>query len=119
MLTVAAVSPLGVLAAALSMVIKKPGSDRVGLERDRADFRRGVHPALDAAGLAAGRRVVPADHPRAQRLPRRGRRRPDRGGRGTTPLWLLVASVVLMPFSLWLFARAVNKARVDGTLAMY
>jgi hypothetical protein len=24
-----------------------------------------------------------------------------------------------MPFSLWVFAKAVGKARVDGTLSMY
>jgi hypothetical protein len=30
-----------------------------------------------------------------------------------------VASLILMPFSLWIFARSVGKARVDGTLAMY
>jgi hypothetical protein len=34
-------------------------------------------------------------------------------------VWLLVASLILMPFSLWVFAKAVGKARVDGTLSMY
>ncbi len=34
-------------------------------------------------------------------------------------IWLLVASALLMPLSLWVFARAVQKARVDGTLSMY
>ena len=28
-------------------------------------------------------------------------------------------AVVLTPLALWIFVRAVNKARVDGTLAMY
>ncbi len=34
-------------------------------------------------------------------------------------IWLLAASMLLMPLSLWVFARAVQKARVDGTLSMY
>ena len=34
-------------------------------------------------------------------------------------LWLLVASLVLMPVSLWVFGKAVGRARVDGTLSMY
>ena len=34
-------------------------------------------------------------------------------------LWLLIASAVLMPISLWLFARAVQRAKIDGTLGQY
>jgi hypothetical protein len=40
-------------------------------------------------------------------------------GVASDAIWLLVASLILMPFSLWIFARSVGKARVDGTLAMY
>jgi hypothetical protein len=34
-------------------------------------------------------------------------------------LRLLGAAIVLNKLALWIFVRAVNKARVDGTLAMY
>ncbi|HWT04246.1 MAG TPA: hypothetical protein VN224_00685, partial [Xanthomonadales bacterium] len=40
-------------------------------------------------------------------------------GVASDAVWLLVASLVLMPFSLWVFAKSVGKARVDGTLSMY
>jgi ABC-2 type transport system permease protein len=34
-------------------------------------------------------------------------------------LWLLLASGILLPVSLWLFARAVRRAKIDGTLGQY
>ena len=40
-------------------------------------------------------------------------------GVASDAIWLLVASLILMPFSLWIFAKSVGKARVDGTLSMY
>ncbi len=34
-------------------------------------------------------------------------------------IWLLVASAVMLPVSLWLFSRAVQRAKIDGTLGQY
>jgi ABC-2 type transport system permease protein len=117
-LTIAAVSPLGVLAAALAMVIKKTGPVE-WLSISTASLFGGVYVPL--AALPLGLQIVgwllPITHAlngfraAAAGVPL-SRVAPD-------AIWLLVASVVLMPLSLWLFVRAVNKARVDGTLAMY
>jgi ABC-2 type transport system permease protein len=117
-LTVAAVSPLGVLAAALSMVIKKTGPVEY-LSTASAQLFGGVFlplaalpPALQLIGWCLpithslnGFRAAASGVPLAQVAP--------------DAIWLLVASIVLMPISLWLFVAAVRKARVDGTLAMY
>jgi ABC-2 type transport system permease protein len=117
-LTVAAVSPLGVLAAALSMVIKKTGPVE-WISVNSAQLFGGVWVPLASLPVALqfigwclpithalnGFRAAAAGIPLAQAAP--------------DAIWLLVASVILTPFSLWLFVRAVNKARVDGTLAMY
>jgi ABC-2 type transport system permease protein len=118
LLTIAATSPLGVLAAALSMVIKKTGPVE-WISTASASVFGGVYAPLASlpafmqlAGWALpithalnGFRAAAAGVPLAQVAP--------------DAIWLLVASVILMPVSLWLFVRAVNKARVDGTLAMY
>ncbi|MDB5028384.1 MAG: type transporter [Candidatus Eremiobacteraeota bacterium] len=117
-LTVAAVSPLGVLAAALSMVIKKTGPVE-WISVNSAQLFGGVWVPLASLPVALqfigwclpithalnGFRAAAAGIPLSQAAP--------------DAIWLLVASVILTPFSLWLFVRAVNKARVDGTLAMY
>ena len=118
MLTVAAVSPLGVLAAALAMVIKKTGPVE-WLSYSSASIFGGVYVPVHTTAWAlqiigwclpithslAGFRAAAAGVPLS--------------AVASDAVWLLVASIILMPFSLWLFVRAVNKARVDGTLAMY
>jgi ABC-type multidrug transport system permease subunit len=118
LLTVISTSPLGVLAAALSMVIKKTGPVE-WISNSSATLFGGVYVPL--AGLPWILQAIgwclPITHALAG----------FRAAAGGVPLshvagdalWLLVASVILMPLSLWLFVRAVNKARVDGTLAMY
>ncbi|HEX3462431.1 MAG TPA: ABC transporter permease [Candidatus Elarobacter sp.] len=117
-LTVAAVSPLGVLAAALAMVIKKTGPVE-WLSYSTANLFGGVYVPLTSLSLPLqligwcmpithalnGFRAAAGGVPVAQVMP--------------DAVWLLVAAVLLMPLSLWIFVRAVNKARVDGTLAMY
>ena len=34
-------------------------------------------------------------------------------------LWLIVAAAILLPISLWSFGRAVQRAKIDGTLGQY
>ena len=117
-LTIAAVSPLGVLAAALAMVIKKTGPVE-WLSVSTASLFGGLYVPLASLPLPLqligwclpithalnGFRAATSGVPLAHVAP--------------DALWLLGSSIVLTPVSLWLFVRAVNKARVDGTLAMY
>jgi ABC-2 type transport system permease protein len=117
-LTVAAVSPLGVLAAALAMVIKKTGPIE-WISNASAMLFGGVYIPLAKLPVALqvigwclpithalnGFRAAVAGVPLSKAAP--------------DAIWLLVAAVILMPLSLWLFSRAVDKARVDGTLSMY
>lgn len=117
-LTVAAVSPLGVLAAALSMVIKKTGPVEY-ISTASAQLFGGVFLPLSAMPWAL--QLVGWCLPITHALT--GFRAAAAGAslasvRGDA-IWLLVASIILMPVSLLLFAAAVRKARVDGTLAMY
>jgi ABC-2 type transport system permease protein len=117
-LTVGAVSPLGVLAAALSMVIKKTGPIE-WLSVSTAALFGGVY--LPLRQMAPWLQIIGWTLPITHAL--NGFRAAARGVplRDAAPdaIWLLVASLVLMPFSLWVFAKAVGKARVDGTLSMY
>jgi ABC-2 type transport system permease protein len=118
LLAVAAVSPLGVLAAALSMVIKKTGPVE-WISNASASIFGGVY--LPLAALPIGLQIVgwclPITHALA------GFRAAAAGlplsAVASDAIWLVGASIVLMPLSLWIFVRSVNKARVDGTLAMY
>ena len=118
LLTVAAVSPLGVLAAALAMVIKKTGPIDL-ISNSTAQIFGGFY--LPLAGLPVALQVVGWMIPITHAF--NGFRAAVSGlslyQAGADALWLLCASIVLMPLSLWLFSRAVQKARVDGTLAMY
>jgi ABC-type multidrug transport system permease subunit len=117
-LTVAAVSPLGVLAAALSMVIKKTGPIE-WLSTSSAALFGGVY--LPLRSLPYALQIVGWCLPITHAL--NGFRAAAAGvslhDAASDAIWLLVASLVLMPFSLWVFAKAVQKARVDGTLSMY
>lgn len=117
-LTVLAVSPLGVLAAALSMVIKKTGPVE-WISNSSASLFGGLYvPLVLLPGwLQVLGWLLPITHAlNGFRAAAAGisldRVAPD-------ALWLLIATVILTPLSLWLFTRAVNKARIDGTLAMY
>jgi ABC-2 type transport system permease protein len=117
-LTVAAVSPLGVLAAALAMVIKKTGPVEF-LSNASASVFGGVFIPLASMPVVLqwigwtlpithalnGFRAAAAGVPIARV--------------GADAIWLMVASAILLPLSLWIFSRAVAKARVDGTLSMY
>lgn len=117
-LTVAAVSPLGVLAAALAMVIKKTGPV-AWISNSTANLFGGVF--LPLASLPLWLQLIGWSLPITHAL--NGFRAAAAGiplsRVAPDAIWLAVASIVLMPLSLWIFVRSVNKARVDGTLAMY
>ena len=117
-LTVVAVSPLGVLAAALAMVIKKTGPIE-WISTSTANLFGGVYLPLNALPYAL--QLIGWTLPITHAL--NGFRAAVAGvpvsGVAYDAIWLLVASAVLMPLSLWVFGRAVQKARVDGTLSMY
>ncbi len=117
-LTVLAVSPLGVLAAALAMVIKKTGPVE-WVSTSSASLFGGVWVPLSAMSLPLQLVgwCLPITH--ALNGFRAAAAGVPIGAVAYDAVWLLAATVVLMPISLWLFVRAVNKARVDGTLAMY
>jgi ABC-2 type transport system permease protein len=118
LLTVIAVSPLGVLAAALAMVIKKTGPIE-WISTSSANLFGGVYLPLTSMpyALQLVGWVLPITH--ALNGFRAAVDGVPLSGVAGDALWLLVASAVLMPLSLWVFGRAVQKARVDGTLSMY
>lgn len=117
-LTVASVAPLGILAAALAMVIKKTGPVEF-LSTASASLFGGVYLPLHMmpGWLQAVGWCLPITHAL------NGFRAASAGvplsGVFDDVVWLVVASAVLLPLSLWIFGRAVNTARVDGTLSMY
>ena len=117
-LTIAAVSPLGVLAAALAMVIKKTGPVE-WLSLASASLFGGVYVPLSQMPIAL--QVIGWCLPISHALI--GFRAAAAGVPLThvagEAIWLLGSAVLLTPLALWIFVRAVNKARVDGTLAMY
>ena len=117
-LTVGAVSPLGVLAASLSMVIKKTGPVEF-ISSASASLFGGMYLPLRLMpiGLQVVGWLLPITH--ALNGFRAAAAGVPLSGVAPDAIWLLVASLVLMPFSLWVFAKAVGKARVDGTLSMY
>jgi ABC-2 type transport system permease protein len=118
LLTVAATSPLGVLAAALSMVIKKTGPVE-WLSTASANLFGGVYLPLKAMPLAlqAIGWILPITH--ALNGFRAAAAGVPLSGVAGDAIWLVVASLILMPCSLWVFAKSVGKAKVDGTLSMY
>lgn len=117
-LTIGAVSPLGVLAASLAMVIKKTGPVE-WLSISSANLFGGVFLPLRALpfALQAVGWLLPITH--ALNGFRAAVAGVPLSAAAPDAIWLLVASLVLMPASLWLFGKAVGRARVDGTLSMY
>jgi ABC-type multidrug transport system permease subunit len=117
-LTVTSVAPLGVLAAALAMIIKKTGPVEF-VSTASATLFGGVYLPLNR--LPGWLQVI------GWLLPITHALNGFRAATSGVPLaavagdawWLLVASAILMPLSLWIFARSIDKARVDGTLSMY
>lgn len=117
-LTVGAVSPLGVLAASLAMVIKKTGPVEF-LSTASASLFGGVYLPLSRlpVALQAIGWLLPITH--ALNGFRAAAAGIPLSGVASDAIWLVVASLILMPVSLWIFAKSVGRARVDGTLSMY
>jgi ABC-2 type transport system permease protein len=117
-LTIAAVSPIGVLAAAATMVFKKTGPLAFSVNSATSLFG-GVYLPLTRLPLplqAIGW-MLPITHAL------NGFRAAVYGATlwdlRMEVIWLLGLTAVLMPVSLYLFARTVHRGRHDGSLAGY
>jgi ABC-type polysaccharide/polyol phosphate export permease len=117
-LTVAAVSPIGVFAAGATMLFKKTGPIAFSVN-SATNLFGGVYIPLAKLPLALQwiGWMLPITHAL-------------NGFRGAlygaslrdmqTEIWWLVGlTAVLMPASLYLFSRAVHRAKVDGSLGLY
>lgn len=117
-LTILSVSPIGVLAAAATIVFKKTGPLAFSVNSATSLFG-GVYLPLTKLPLAlqAIGWMLPITHAL------NGFRAAIYGASlwdlRIEILWLLGLTAVLMPASLYLFARAVHRGRHDGSLGMY
>jgi ABC-2 type transport system permease protein len=117
-LTIAAISPLGVLSAAATMIFKQNAPFDFALSMLSYMFA-GVYvpvallpPALQVVGW-----LLPITHALTGfRAAVAGVSATQLGGEVA---WLLIAIVLLVPFSLIVFERAVAYAKADGTLGAY
>jgi ABC-2 type transport system permease protein len=118
LLTIVAVSPIGVFAAAATMVFKKTQPLAFAVNRATSLFG-GVYLPLTKMPLVlqAVGWMLPITHAL-------------NGVRGAIygaslwdlryeALWMIGLTIVLLPASLWVFARTVQRGRHDGTLSQY
>lgn len=117
-LAVVAISPIGVIAAAATMVFKKTGPVEWAMTSASTLFA-GVY--LPIALLPGPLQWVSWMLPLTHAL--NGFRGAIFGATvvqvGGDALWLCGFTLVLMPIALWLFGRAVRRSKIDGTLALY
>jgi ABC-type multidrug transport system permease subunit len=117
-LTIASLSPLGVISAAVTMVFKQTGP--VDFVIGSLSYVFGgvflplasLPPALQYIGWTLpithalnGLRASVQGATLAQLLP--------------DAIWLCVATLIFLPLSLYIFERAVHRAKIDGTLGQY
>jgi ABC-2 type transport system permease protein len=118
LLTVACMSPLGVMAAASIMTFKQ-GAASTFLMGGLTQLFGGVF--FPVSTLPPALQVISWLMPITHSL--QGIRGAVHGASiaqlAPEAIWLTIASVILLPISLWLFARAVHVAKVDGTLGHY
>ena len=118
LLTMLSVSPIGVLAAAATMVFKKTGPLAFSVNSATSLFG-GVY--LPLAKLPLALQVIGWMLPITHAL--NGIRAAIYGSTlwdlRVEVLWLLGLTAVLMPSSLYIFARTVARGRHDGTLGQY
>ena len=117
-LTIASVSPIGVLAAAATMTFKKTGPIAF-LMTSAANLFGGVY--IPLSKLPTSLQYVGWCLPITHAL--NGFRGALYGARivdlSHDAIWLAASTLVLLPLSLYLFARAVRRSKVDGTLGHY
>ena len=118
LLTIVSVSPIGVLAAAATMTFKKTGPITFFMT-SAANLFGGVYIPVSKLPLAL--QYVGWCLPITHAL--NGFRGALYGARiidlAPDALWLAVSTLVLLPTSLYLFARAVRRSKIDGTLGHY
>lgn len=115
-LTIAAVAPIGVLASAITMTFKKTGPIELMMQSG-AVLLGGVYLPVERLPrlLQAVSWCLPITHAL------RGLRAAFQGASfayvAADALWLVVVAALLLPLSLAVFANAVKRAKVDGSLA--
>jgi len=118
LLTIACMSPLGVMSAASIMTFKQAGPTSFVMGSATNLLGGALFPvALLPVYLQYVSWLLPITHSL------NGIRAATHGATLTQlapdAIWLLVASAILLPISLWSFSRAVLRAKVDGTLGHY
>lgn len=118
LLTIACMSPIGVMSAAGIMTFKQAGPTGFVMGSASNLLGGALFPvAMLPAYLQYVSWLLPITHSL------NGIRGALRGGTlsqlAPDALWLLAAALVLLPISLWSFARAVQRAKIDGTLGHY
>ncbi len=118
LLTIACMSPIGVMSAASIMTFKQAGPTGFVMSGLANLLGGGLFPvSVLPMYLQYLSWTLPITHSL------NGFRGAMHGGSlsqlAPDALWLLVASAIMLPLSLWLFARAVERAKIDGTLGQY
>src|SRR5579864_6896002 len=118
LLTIACMSPIGVMAAASIMTFKQVGPAGFVMNGVASLLAGVLFPiSVLPVYLQYVSWIIPITHSLI------GIRGALHGATLTQlapdALWLLVASVILLPTSLWAFSRAVQRAKIDGTLGQY
>lgn len=117
-LTIACISPFGVFAASMTMVFKKSGPIEFVFNNSALLFG-GIFLPIDKLPhvLQMVSWLLPISH--ALTGLRAGFRGLPLSALVPEVIWLCIASIVMIPCSLFVFARAVRIARCDGTLGSY
>lgn len=117
-LTIACMSPLGVMAAASIMTFKQGGASNFVMGGITQLFG-GVY--FPVSALPHFLQYISWCLPISHAL--NGIRGAIHGATlaqlAPDAIWMAVASLLLLPVSLWLFGRAVRTAKIDGTLGQY
>jgi ABC-type polysaccharide/polyol phosphate export permease len=118
LLMIAAVTPIGVIAASATMVFKKTGPVEFFLTSVTQLFG-GVY--IPIASLPIALRWIGTILPVAHALTgiRAALQGATIGQMLPDVFWLLGLSAFFIPISLWLFTAAVHRAKLDGTLGQY
>jgi len=117
-LTIACMSPLGVLSAATVMTFKQTGPTNFVMGGGAQLLGGVLFPvSLLPLPLQFISRALPLTH--ALNGIRGAVHGATMGQLSHDAIWLSVATMILLPFSLLVFQRAVDRAKMDGTLGHY